>query len=135
MNVKLQEAMAEIITKTVSSAESAGSFIVEQTPNVIQQLLTWKMTEALFFVGLGVMIGLFGVPFYKLSKFYNERYQTRPRVDYGDAVDFFRHFSFALTICCVISGTLMFFVNIHTALYIWMAPKVYLIEYASRLAK
>ena len=130
MSEKLQEAMAEIITKAVSSVEAAGSFIVEQTPDVIKQLLTWKLTEALFFVGLGVVIGLLSIPFFKLGKYFG----AQGRIDNNnDDVQCFLFY--ALTCICVFIGIVMFFVNMHTVLYIWMAPKVYLIEYASHLAK
>lgn len=126
MDVKLQEAMAEIITST---AETANSFIIKQMPDVIKQILTWEMVSALFFVGLGITIGLLSIPFFKLGR----HYRNKIRNCSGDEELCF--IFFFLTGISAFIGNMIFFVNMHTVLYIWIAPKAYLIEYASKLAK
>jgi hypothetical protein len=137
MNEKLQEAIVEIITKAVSSAEEAGSFIVEQTPDVIQQLLTWKTAEALFFVGLSVVIGLLSILFFKLGKYYGNKIQPL-RYDCSreaENIEFLNFFFYIWSAIFGLSGLIIFSANIHTVVYIWMAPKAYLIEYTAYLAK
>jgi len=75
------------------------------------------------------VIGLLSIPFFKLGKYFG----APGRIDNDD--DFQCSLFYALTCICVPTGIAMFFVNMHTVLYIWMAPKVYLIEYASHLVK
>src|SRR5437773_4823709 len=47
VNQKLQDALADTITKATTVAGEAKDFMVEQLPDVIRQLLLWKFFENL----------------------------------------------------------------------------------------
>jgi hypothetical protein len=43
MNENLENAVASLLTETLKGVESTKEFLVSETPEVIQQLLTWNL--------------------------------------------------------------------------------------------
>ena len=68
VNNNLQDALATLINKTVTGADAATSFLQQQVPDVIHQLLVWKMAEA--GVTIASLILLFIVAFVVFWKWY-----------------------------------------------------------------
>lgn len=123
MNEELQKALTEILNGVLT----AKDFMIAELPEVIQQLLIWKFYEHLIFclVGIAIAIGVF-IGFYiayKSDK--NNQIDARKKTD-GSEYVFLGLWSFASLML------LMLLSNI-TWLQIWLAPKVYLIEYAASL--
>lgn len=58
MNELLQKALVDIITKTTTGMETAISFLSSELPDVIYQLLMWKMIEDLIKLGLWMTLPL-----------------------------------------------------------------------------
>lgn len=152
MNEQLQQALAAILNKTMAGVEAGVSFLGAELPDVIQQLLIWKLAEA----GMTVAIS-FGAAFALTrlargsltvltkylqgqSAYYNnsgneaEREGKRQMLEYGSqcpwAIIRAGIATFAW-LAVLVSGL----PAAQVALQIWLAPKIYLIEYAASLAK
>lgn len=122
MNEELQNELASLIGKVNSGADSAIDFLGAELPDVIQQLLMWYgvYNFILFIMGVLVfVVGYYLVLFKYRSAIHNELSGG------GEPV-------WALIIFAPsISFTML---NL-TWLKIWIAPKIWLIEYAASIAK
>ena len=71
MNETLQNAVEELLKKTLSSVESAGAFLVSETPEYVSQLLHWHFISSLaffiLFILLSIALVVAGVYFSKLA--------------------------------------------------------------------
>lgn len=120
MNEQLQQALAELLGKANNGIDNAGVFLASELPEVIQQLLSWHMTLSLIwlfgFLCTSIVLGfLFWFCVKKEAK----------EGDWGPGV-----------FICVIFSVISFVGIISHAsevLQIWIAPKVWLIEYAANL--
>lgn len=128
VNNNLQDALATLINKTVAGVDAASGFLQEQIPDVIHQLLMWKMAEALFYVALLVVT---------LTVLITVFMKSLKKADWNKG-------NFASCLCVgsgislLADGIISLVVipsNLITALQIWIAPKVWLIEYAASLVK
>lgn len=167
MNEELQAALAEMITRSVAVAGDALAFTQEQLPEVVQQLLLWKLTASLIaFVAclLLIVCAIVGLVRYLtwtpkprhvagidipdgskeyLGRLMNAenfvtRYHAKNLVEslggeYGrgdDSPEWLIPFSIVTGVLGVSAIPFSF-----DWLQIWLAPKVYLIEYASNLIR
>lgn len=121
----LNDALVAIIQKTQGAVESGVSFLSEQIPDVIQQLLMWKFYEA---VVLCAMLAVFQlVVVWGAFKTYKITVETQDAVPFAPYIIIMGFCSLFITGFAV--GFLL------KALQIYIAPKVWLIEYAASLAK
>ena len=135
MNEQAEKALSDLITQFVEGVDGAVAFSKAQLPEVIDQLLMWHFVESLiemasfFVISLVSFIMIFVMM--KLDKKKNPDVERTP-----DNIDTFEEgASYAFIgisgICFV-----LFLFNINfTWLQIIVAPKLYLIEYASSLIK
>lgn len=154
MNEELQKALAEIINGALSSAAAAKDFVLAELPDVVQQLLLWKAVESgLFFVfWLASLLLLLWVIKRKSSIITgNLDDGERQRLNHLLAIGYARRTvgedieydslrrrgnpiigiicGLGLSVCLIgLSCSLAW-------LKIWLAPKVYLLEYAASLVK
>lgn len=151
MNEQLQQALAAMLSKTVSGVEAGAAFLQAEIPDVIQQLLLWKAVSGLLIFVISAAVAAFCIakmkPFaVKLveynrgsSMYYNnsgdiEREGKRIMGENGGAIPF----ALAWGLAAIISVMCFLFDGLSSAsaaLQIWIAPKIYLIEYAASLAK
>lgn len=141
MNEQLQQALAAILNKTMAGVEAGASFLQSELPDVVQQLLIWKAAESLIYGVIGVVLAVF---IYKTTRAqFNQklaaegsRRRFQPNMIYDEDGD--------MHAGVVFFGAVVFFAGIlslamieglKNALQIWLAPKIYLIEYAASLAK
>jgi hypothetical protein len=127
MNEELQQALAELINKSVSVGESAIAFTQEQLPEVIQQLLIWKGAESALATVVGIAIAIFiaRTPSKLIAIDWD---------DYNNGTK--QAFGVARGVVAASAGlVLVIECGMPAWLQIWLAPKVYLIEYAASLAK
>ena len=124
MNEQLQQALAELITKSVQTAEKAGEFIVSELPEVVGQLLAWEITWNLIWFCFGILVFI-------LSVYGNYRFFVWAKSEDGDteALMFM-----VITLIPVVIGMVFCGANLDW-LKILIAPKVWLIEYAANLVK
>lgn len=125
MNEQLQQALASIITKAVSSVENGVEFLSGQVPDVIEQLLTWKLTEAV----------LLCIVFLLFSSIVTWKCYRKIKANGDYCFDDGLIALFLFTLLVDILSVAMVGIYLLEAIQILIAPKVYLIEYASQLVK
>lgn len=149
MNEQANKVLAELLQKASSGIDAAVSFSQAQIPDVIHQLLVWNFIHSLIWTVIALAsiplvvwfvriqckkqeIGTIGREGYSWEKG-NPRYATTLIWDYKGELN--------LTIIpfsAVLFGWALFVFSTianPTWLKIWLAPKLYLIEYAASLMK
>lgn len=125
MNEELQKKLVELINGAQAAGTEAFLFTKEQVPDVIQQLLRWKFAEAVILVLISLAVVVFCIYAGRLAwKADGEKY-----MDDGHC--------FVFSVSAIVGSILSFIgmLNLMTAVQIWLAPKVYLLEYAASLIK
>lgn len=121
----MQDALVSIIQKTQQGIDASVSFLSEQIPDVIQQLLMWKLVEGLVIGGMLLLASLVaGKYFIKLWKYLVDESGEEllaPLTIFGIPTIFGLFIS---SLCWL-----------KVPLQVYVAPKVYLIEYAASLVK
>ena len=131
MNEQLQQAVADLINKSVATAEKAGDFIISELPDVVEQLLLYEFWYSL-------IMFLFGLAFVFASAYgITSGSKTIISVEEGDKPSHFVPFAVFKLVISVIMALLGIASVLleHTWFKIWIAPKVWLIEYAANLVK
>lgn len=121
-NDVLKQAVVDILKTATESITTGVDFLSAQLPEVIHQLLMWKMIESLigFIVGIGLLIG--GLLFVK---------RAVARECNGDLMLSMLSYLVFFLFCGIIVPN---FANLNW-LQIMVAPKLYLIEYTAELIK
>jgi len=127
MNEQLQAELLKIVTNINNGAESVWGFLTDQTPEVIRQLLLWHGIYSLILtlLGVGILVGVFCFN-YRLFKWFSKLSEQKQREHEGTVI------VFMLQIFWLIP--LSFLINL-TWLKIWLAPKVWLLEYITAMVK
>ena len=126
MEEKLQTALAELINLTLQGKD----FILEQAPDVITQLLAWKFTMSFVWFGIGVLLLLATIPLSKCIMKAIKTFQTCPSHEEGLCTG---KIVFCGAGCFLFPMVALVDLINFTWLQIWIAPKVYLLEYAAQL--
>ena len=141
MNEQMQNALVDIIQKASSGIDASVSFLSSEIPDVISQLLLWSITASSVGMALSAIVIAISVSMIVwMMKLYGRGRDTgKPNwVHDGDRYNALRErvipVSCVLFICLVV-GPIVFVVNLMEVLKIWLAPKIWLIEYAASLAK
>lgn len=148
MNEQLQNALVEILNRALAGIDTSMGFLSAELPDVVTQLLQWKMLEALVVVGLVTLCQISWVCF--LKKIWKDRpseevyqggfrgnwawesykhYRDSPELEAG--VGCFNAIIFLILVFATFPQVAYLF----EALQILVAPKIYLIEYVSELTK
>ncbi|MGD8305017.1 MAG: hypothetical protein PVF17_00050 [Ignavibacteria bacterium] len=143
ISINLDQTLADLITSSISTTDQAKEFITSQTPEIIQQTLLWYgfynfILVIASFVILFLSIFISYKIYKKITKDFDDgkswtRYNSRYNSNLtSDIYDFIK----VSTILLPIIGIPIFIsmVNIEW-LKIWIAPKLWLIEFASNLVK
>ncbi len=132
MNEQLKQALAAVMNKTMAGVEAGASFLQAELPEVIQQLLWWKLAQGIF---IALMAGAFAFAYYRfVMAIFKAARETFLKDSYGEQ-------EVLAIVGFIVGGVLCFFAlfifakSALTVLQILIAPKVYLIEYAASLAK
>lgn len=121
----MQDALVSIIQKTQQGIDASVSFLSEQIPDVIQQLLMWKFAQSLVAGTILLLITLLYLYGWKpVVNFCKEDCDNFTGVMYAI-------FATPVGVGCFAASTSWYM----TSLQIYIAPKVYLIEYAASLVK
>lgn len=132
MNDQMQQALAAILNKTMSGIEAGTSFLQAELPDVIHQLLAWKLASSMLSVLIGIVV-LFVYWRFIQAYMKAERNSTLKDAHCDPTVPAF--VSLVIGGCASVVSFIVILSDGFTALQIALAPKVYLIEYASSLAK
>lgn len=142
MNEQLQQALAQVIEKATDGLQSGVSFLSAELPDVIHQLLMWKMVESLVMCIAGIT--LVSVMTYILIKYSgvgaklndsDSRWRTHQiTLTHGADGGIAPWIPATITVPVIAALGCAELINLDW-LKIWLAPKVYLIEYAASLVK
>lgn len=124
---KIQDPLTEALLSIINSVGNAKDFVLAEIPDVIQQLLMWHFCRSLiwFLLGVSMCVGMIVIT-KKCIKHWDGIIE-----EMDDAVILPIIFVYAPL---VITSILVTALNT-TWLQIWIAPKVYLIEYAANLVR
>lgn len=132
MNDQMQQALAATLNKTMSGVEAGTSFLQAELPDVIHQLLYWKLASSLLATLISIIV-IFAYWRFIRAFMKSERGSALKGLwdePTGPAFAGLVIGGFASSVSLIVILTDGF-----TALQIALAPKVYLIEYAATLAK
>ena len=124
ISITTDQAIAELIDRTLNGIDAGTEFMQEQLPDYIHQLLVWFMWYNIVWA----MVWMLGVAFCAFCAYRLWRIDRDPENKEESAY----------FLIGAIPGMSMFFVSMHwwlDALQIYVAPKVFLVNYASGLLK
>jgi len=138
MNEELQKALADVINKAASGIDTASDFIMAELPEVVQQAMTWYMVESLIYFVIGVIMiaSSYKIIKYQHSLFYDDEGNLAnwcSSYSYTNGIGDLAILGIAILDIVASVVAVCFVFNI-TWLKIMIAPKLWLIEYAAKLA-
>ena len=137
MNEQLQQAINQLINMSLVAIDKGATFLSGQIPDVIQQLLLWKAWESfLHFFIVGIVLSI--VIVYANIKQFNYWMQETTDKDGYKRKRINENYS-VIALFNTVQSIWVFILpqaicNL-TWLQIWVAPKIYLIEYAMEFIK
>lgn len=138
MNEELQQAITTLINKAVSGADATAEFLSGEIPDYIYQLLMWYGVSSFIKAAFGVVLLVCTVYFTKkIGKKMYKDYQDKKEWTWTgcDATLAYGMAWLALAMAASISFIISLrYINIEW-LKIWIAPKVWLVDYAAQLVK
>lgn len=134
------EVIAEILQKTLETAQKAGDFVVEQTPDLIQQLMLYKTMEYGVFTTIGLVVMLTGLWYLREAVRASNYSQypsgsplhTKYHNKYGKGWD---EWGWPVGVLILGAGAAVFLLFAFSFAKITLAPKVWLLEYTASLLK
>lgn len=120
---KLNEALAVLINTALTGLDTSTEFLQAQIPEIVVQLLLWNGTKAGLLSVFGLVFLIVGVVLFVKGVNNANKHSTT-----------IHDLKWALGMLFSLVGFLMF-LNFFTLIQIWIAPKVWLIEYAANLVK
>ena len=123
MNEELQQRLKKYMDFIESSVKETGDFVIEQSPLVIQEFLSWYFYSHLFFLIVSVVFGLIfiSIAFYALKG---------PIINDNDDVDIIA--TIAVCIFSIIS-ILSILYNSYNLIKVTVAPRLVILEKISEL--
>lgn len=134
MNEQLQLALTQIIDKTMSGVDQSVDFLSEQIPDVLSQLLLWYGVSNMIYALVGITV-LYAC--YRAVKRPTDTKETW-LWEWDEYRESYRTTDYAPFLLLFIFPLLFGFgllSNVVDALQIFIAPKIWLLEYAASLAK
>lgn len=123
MNEELQKALADTINNALTAADTTTDFLLSEIPDVIQQLLIWKMVESLIIFCVCI-VAIVTIPILMFKLFKHLKKVNAGR--YNEGVEYMTAFGLLFLTFPALALNLDW-------LQIWLAPKIYLLEYAANL--
>ena len=135
MNEQLQLAVSTLIQTSLNAIDKGTAFLSNQIPEVIQQLLLWKAIASFIEFSSGIFIigGIFAWLIYQY-KYWTTTVTTlwgTKELRFEGVAGTFSLLNILLIIPLVYGSS---YINL-IWLQIWIAPKLYLIEYAKDFLK
>ena len=122
MNEQLQQALSDLINKSLSGIDQTTDFLSAEIPDVITQLLLWHgiYNFILFIIGILLLLCIVYSNYKQVKWIKKEDIDIDPEIVVPNIFQIFFIFPLA------------YFLNLQW-LKIWIAPKVWLIDYAKSL--
>jgi len=121
MNEELKQQAQEALGIFIKDVLSAKEFVVDQAPDIIQQVLTWGVYDAWLGIGIGISLTIIAIALFCMSWFSDGEFLQPMGIVFGSIIGFIAFLFISL--------------NISQLVKVKSAPKVYLIEYAVGLMK
>ncbi|WP_260767364.1 hypothetical protein [Klebsiella aerogenes] len=140
MSDQANKILVELLQKAANGIDAAVSFSQAQIPDIAHQLLIWESVHSALFQVCGFLFlaGALKLPgFAKAAKKNVERwtaYDGKPSDNWFISSISYDMCTFTLPIAGTMLGITMIVFNFDW-LKIWLAPKLYLLEYAASLIK
>lgn len=123
MKEELLKTVNETLIKSINAVDQSISWMSGQIPDIIHQFLLWSIVSCSFYVILGLIISILSIFGIKKSlKFFDS--SEEHLIPLG-MCSFFGLFV----------GVLMILINVYKLLFIYVAPKIYVIKYTASLLK
>lgn len=151
MNEQLNNALALLIRKAVETADAASGFLVAEVPDVVKQLITFKISvNAISSISCMLLLVILCVLCKKLYDSYVFVSEKKEVFDGGFFISRTRGYNsdnyktafnglgvlyFIFLFVSIMNFAVLFVISTYKLLYITLAPKVWLLEYASNLIK
>lgn len=149
MNDQANKVLVELLKKASNGIDAAVSFSQAQIPDVVHQLLVWNFVHSMIITIFTLASIPFVVWFMKVQlrkvevgKFTNEGYSwDRGKPMYAPTLIWSSRGGFSeavILLSALLIGYVLLLVEVLTSatwLKIWLAPKLYLLEYAASLVK
>lgn len=128
MNDQASKILVDLLQKASNGIDSAVSFSQAQIPDVVHQLLVWNFVSSMLFQFF-ILLAIAGYAFaaYKFVKISSS-------TNLGDGTLIVSAISLMVGACFAVGLSVAFF-SYFDWLKIWIAPKLYLIDYAASLIK
>ena len=127
MNAETDKQIAEILKKGLEAAEKSGNFVIEQAPDLVKQLITYKTVETSICVLIEItLMYLIFIYFKYLYKKNNEDSDFIPE-------NAFHGVGIIITSLMGIFLFFAFITDISNLIQLIFAPKIYLLEYIAQL--
>lgn len=133
MNEQLQQAIAELIGKAVEGADAATNFLSAEIPDFVSQLLLWYGVISF----IQMMFGLIAIVCALVLPpiIYKHGDNACNRIENKDKKEHTAMYYWLLIWFVIFAGIIgSFNINLEW-LQIWVAPKVWLAEYAATMVK
>lgn len=130
----MNEQLEILIKKAIEAAEKTGEFVIDQAPDVLQEFYRWHLISNAF---TAVILILATIAIWKMFKAIGRKSED-DFCSYTDTVFLFgKHYETLTGIMLLVMGvifggglTLGFAIqSIYNVVFIYVAPKLYLIEY------
>ena len=127
MNAETDKQIAEILKKGLEVAEKSGNFVIEQAPDLVKQLITYKTVETSIYVLIEITL------MYLIFRYFKYLYKKN-NADSDFVYDNEFHvggiiITFVLSIFCFFA----FIGDVSILIQLIFAPKIYLLEYIAKL--
>ena len=127
MNSETDKQIAEILKKGLEVAEKSGNFVIEQAPDLVKQLITYKTVETSICVLIEITL------MYLIFRYFKYLYKKN-----NEDSDFIICYEFHIIgmIITSLMGIFLFFefiTDISNLIQLIFAPKIYLLEYIAKL--
>lgn len=132
----IQNTLEQALIKSIEGIQKTGTELVDalyqQAPEVVEQLLMWHGIESLIKCIAAILVFVLPLIHYKVVKHTHQKLKVK---EWSDESGFWIPTFFSGAIVFAISiGCFLAFINLKW-LKIWIAPKVYLLEYLADLVK
>lgn len=128
---ELAQKSEQLLIQLIDKSTQAGDFIAEQAPLVIQELLTYNFVSSLvLFIVLLVISALSWYGTYRFFKWGLKEHSMGKSNIYIKDLEIAAMIALATPVIAT-----LFLIDCTSWLKIWLAPRVYLLEYAANLVK
>lgn len=129
MNPDLQDAVATVINRSLSGLDTATTFVKEQLPDIIRQLLTWTLAVNVAYIAMWfILLIVTLITWRRMSKKGIPHWKNEHPTVAGALHIVMGVATLLILILVVIPSTTQ-------AIKVVVAPKLFLIDYVTDLAK